>query len=158
MVNMRQSGIMATRQASTAALAEASLMTPPRHPSKVPQTPTGLRMGDESVVSALKNDDDTSVASTIVPAAVANQSGTAKKPARECDFDKNPTKLYLLIQDKKWDEAARRSSESPPEAYTWVSRRERDGKLRWRLLPLHAAIIFKAPERLVEALLCAYPP
>jgi len=109
-------------------------------------------------VSALKNDDDTSVASTIVPAAVANQSGTAKKPARECDFDKNPTKLYLLIQDKKWDEAARRSSESPPEAYTWVSRRERDGKLRWRLLPLHAAIIFKAPERLVEALLCAYPP
>lgn len=86
-----------------------------------------------------------------------DQASNGVKKTRECDFDTNPTKLYLLIQGKKWDEAAARSVAAPEESYTWVSRKERDGKLRWRLLPLHAAVIFRAPGKCIEALLSSYP-
>jgi hypothetical protein len=40
---------------------------------------------------------------------------------------------------------------------TWVVRKEESGQVRWRLLPLHAAIIFRAPFRIVDCLLSAYP-
>jgi Ankyrin repeats (many copies) len=76
---------------------------------------------------------------------------------RECDFDKDPSGLYLELQKKDWNAAIARASSAPVEAKTWVVRKEFDGKLRWRLLPLHAAIIFKAPEQVIEALLGAYP-
>ena len=76
---------------------------------------------------------------------------------RECDYDTNPTELYLAIQNKKWDEAVARCAKFPQEAATWVSRRERNNSLRWRLLPLHAAIVFRASTNVVEALLKAYP-
>ena len=76
---------------------------------------------------------------------------------RECDFDKDPSELYLQLQKKDWEGAIARSVTDPVEACTWVVRKEFDGKLRWRLLPLHAAIIFKAPEEVIEALLGAYP-
>ena len=75
----------------------------------------------------------------------------------ECDYDKNPTKIFLSLQKKEWDASIRRAEEDTVEARTWVSRREAQGNLRWRLLPLHAAIIFKAPENVVEALLAAFP-
>ena len=74
----------------------------------------------------------------------------------ECDFDTNPTRLYLCIQEKKWQAATDRAASDPKEAATWVSRKERNGKLRWRLLPLHAAIIFKAPVTTIQALIKAY--
>ena len=38
----------------------------------------------------------------------------------------------------------------------WVSRKESDRKLRWRILPLHAATIFRAPERTMGAMLFAF--
>lgn len=76
---------------------------------------------------------------------------------KECDFDKDPTQLYLLTQAKDWTLALARAQEAPHEARIWVTRKESNGKLRWRLLPLHAAIIFKAPESVVEAFLSAYP-
>jgi hypothetical protein len=75
----------------------------------------------------------------------------------ECDFDKNPSPLYLSIQNKKWEEAISRAESCPGECKTWTSRKEDDGKLRWRLLPLHAAVIFKAPEALIQTLLVLYP-
>jgi hypothetical protein len=75
----------------------------------------------------------------------------------ECDYDTNPTDTFLDLQRKEWASAAKRAVDSPVEARTWVSRKEKHGKLRWRLLPLHAAIIFKAPDNVVESLLAAYP-
>ncbi|KAG7366371.1 ankyrin repeat domain protein [Nitzschia inconspicua] len=75
----------------------------------------------------------------------------------ERDFDKNPTVLYALVQKKIWKEAVERAKTRPDEASIWVSRREKDGKLRWRLLPLHAAIVFKASEDVIESLLTAFP-
>ena len=83
-----------------------------------------------------------------------------KKPSEdtlECDFDTDPTMLYALIHKKEWQDATEHAKTMPEEAKYWVSRKEKDGTLRWRLLPLHAAIVFKAPEAVVESLIAAYP-
>lgn len=75
----------------------------------------------------------------------------------ERDFDKDPTVLFALLQKKEWKAAIERSHNHQEEAKVWVSRKEKDGRLRWRLLPIHAAIVFKAPEDVIETLLAAYP-
>lgn len=75
----------------------------------------------------------------------------------ERDFDKNPTVLFALLQKKEWEAAIQRANDNCEEADVWVSRKEKDGRLRWRLLPIHAAIVFKAPEDVIEALLRAFP-
>ncbi|KAL3925962.1 MAG: hypothetical protein SGILL_000063 [Bacillariaceae sp.] len=85
------------------------------------------------------------------------ESNDEEEEEEERDFDKNPTVLYALVQKKIWAEAMDRAKSNPEEASVWVSRREKDGKLRWRLLPLHAAIVFKASPDVIESLLTAYP-
>ena len=79
----------------------------------------------------------------------------------ECDYDINPTELYLAVQDGRWNDVMDRSKTHSHEASTWVYRQDDVGGkgamklLRWRLLPLHAAVIFRAPKEVVIALLVA---
>ena len=81
-----------------------------------------------------------------------------QNPEFERDFDEGPTELYTLIQMKIWDETIDRVKQFPKEARIWTYRREKtDLSLRWRLLPIHAAIVFQAPDAVIEALLSAYP-
>eukprot|EP00980_Cylindrotheca_fusiformis_P008615 scaffold1830_cov117-Cylindrotheca_fusiformis.AAC.14 len=77
----------------------------------------------------------------------------------ECDYDKNPTDLYSAIERKEWDHAISiiHSDEAEEQAATWVVRKELNGQLRWRLLPLHAAVMFRCPVKVVELLLADYP-
>jgi ankyrin repeat protein len=76
----------------------------------------------------------------------------------EADYDHGATALYRSIENKDWDAALQRLDMAPEEAKTWVSRREHDSdKTRWRLLPLHAVCIFRAPLALMEALIEIYP-
>ncbi|VEU33992.1 unnamed protein product [Pseudo-nitzschia multistriata] len=108
-------------------------------------------------------------------------SAAAATTVSECDYDTNPTVLYQAIEAKQWDYAislfANRNrggsgnggpgpqnnnhnhdDDAEEEASaTWVVRKECNGKLRWRLLPLHAAVIFGSPLALVELLLADYP-
>jgi len=74
----------------------------------------------------------------------------------ERDFDKNPTALYCSIQRKQWKETIECLKKNPKDAQTWISRKEDNGQLRWRILPIHAAMIFNAPVDVVEALLTVY--
>ena len=75
----------------------------------------------------------------------------------EADYDQGATALYRAIENKDWDAAMARLDTAPDEARTWVSRREPGtDKTRWRLLPLHAVCIFRAPLALIEALLEMY--
>lgn len=76
---------------------------------------------------------------------------------RECDYDDDPSPLYKAVEAKQWDRVIQLCEERPILASTWVLRKEHDGRLRWRLLPLHAAIIFGAPFSVVEALLSSFP-
>lgn len=76
----------------------------------------------------------------------------------EADYDTGATALYRHIENKNWDAALQRLEMAPEEAKTWVSRREHDSnQTRWRLLPLHAVCIFRAPLALMEALIETYP-
>jgi len=77
----------------------------------------------------------------------------------EVDYDVNPTELYKHIEKREWESALQRITETPIEVMSWVSRHEIENpsKLRWRLLPLHAACVFRAPVAVVESLLMAYP-
>ena len=88
--------------------------------------------------------------------AAYQQPASPRRTTFECDYDTNPTELYLAVQRKDWEAAVERAAIVSQEASTWVSRKEGDGKLRWRLLPLHAAIIFRAPDRAISALLNAF--
>ncbi|KAL7528708.1 hypothetical protein ACHAXR_002583, partial [Thalassiosira sp. AJA248-18] len=78
----------------------------------------------------------------------------------ETDYDLGPTQLYTFIENKHWESAIERSRTTPSEVQTWISRREPDdpNRIRWRLLPLHATCVFRAPLSLIEALITAYPP
>lgn len=88
--------------------------------------------------------------------ATPEEASEEEESTEEREFDKNPTVLYALVQKKLWKEAIARAKSNPKEARAFISRKEKDGSIRWRLLPLHAAIVFKAPESVIEALLTSY--
>jgi len=73
------------------------------------------------------------------------------------DYDTNPSALYKAMQVKNWKVVMDRIDEYPDEVSTWIRRKEKDGSTRWCLLPIHAALIFKAPVHVVARLLSIYP-
>lgn len=74
-----------------------------------------------------------------------------------CDYDRSVTQLYEMIESSQWKNACARCHTHPEEVYTWVVRSDANGNIRWKLLPLHAAVIFKAPLSLIEDLLRTHP-
>ena len=95
----------------------------------------------------------------VTPAQVEEMNPVSPSPRAplECDYDINPTHLYQNLQLRNWEKTIELCKTHENEARTWVLRKESNGKLRWRLLPLHAAVIFKAPDEVIKALLAAYP-
>lgn len=100
-----------------------------------------------------------SSATTAVSAApvVRSESMPLAVPQKtlECDYDVRPTPLYKAIQLRQWSKVRHllEDPDSAVQASIWVVRKEPNGQLRWRLLPLHAALIFQAPLEVIEALL-----
>lgn len=74
-----------------------------------------------------------------------------------CDYDSSVTQLYEMLESSDWEKSCRRCRTHPEEVHTWVSRRDTDGNVRWKLLPLHAAVIFQAPLSVIECLLHEHP-
>eukprot|EP00934_Nitzschia_sp_Nitz4_P003671 Nitzschia sp. Nitz4//scaffold10_size219509//93822//95162//NITZ4_001425-RA/size219509-processed-gene-0.74-mRNA-1//1//CDS//3329532911//3661//frame0 len=74
-----------------------------------------------------------------------------------CDYDQSVTTLYELLESSQWDKARLRCRTHPEEVQTWIVRRDAGGSVRWKLLPLHAAVIFQAPYAVIEAMLTEYP-
>jgi hypothetical protein len=104
---------------------------------------------DTKEVEMLLDDDAATQQSEMM-----NHVLSAVKLPNELDFDANPTELFLSLQRKDWESALVRSKNAPEEACIWISRKEDDGEsIRWRLLPIHAAIIFGAPAHVTEAVL-----
>ena len=100
----------------------------------------------------------------------------------EVDFDVNPTGVYVAVHTRQWELACERVKMYPSEAATWVVRycstaeegREDPGEIvldgsgspevptghraqRWRMLPLHASLLFNGPIQVVQALINANP-
>jgi len=74
-----------------------------------------------------------------------------------CDYDDNVTPLYEMLESSQWDKARLRCRTHPEEVQTWIVRRDASSKIRWKLLPLHAAVIFQAPSPVLECLIKEYP-
>jgi hypothetical protein len=74
-----------------------------------------------------------------------------------CDYDTSATVLYELLESSTWERARARCRSHPDEVRTWIVRKDKSLAVRWKLLPLHAAIIFQSPNFLVSALLEQYP-
>ena len=138
----------------------------PYREKKQMSTTSGFRHRDSLEVT--RTTSNTSVSSkSDSPTNSRISSATA---VNECDYDTNPTVLYQAIEAKQWDYAISlftnrgnnknnndEEEEEEEASATWVVRKEANGKLRWRLLPLHAAIIFGSPLKLIELLLTDYP-
>jgi ankyrin repeat protein/phage baseplate assembly protein W len=75
-----------------------------------------------------------------------------------CNYDTNVTTLYELLESSNWEKARSRCRTHPQEVRTWIVRRDViSQKVRWKLLPLHAAVIFQSPTFVVSALIDNYP-
>jgi hypothetical protein len=77
----------------------------------------------------------------------------------DCDYELNPTSLYQLIEEREWDDVRARADFFPEEAKRFIVRHESSTNhlIKWRLLPIHAAILLSAPASVIQALLEAYP-
>ena len=69
----------------------------------------------------------------------------------------DPTELYKLIESKNWDEVRLRIVEYPEESAIWITRVKKDGSLRWKMLPLHALLLLKAPTKIILETLKYFP-
>lgn len=77
-----------------------------------------------------------------------------------CIIGNNLTALifYKYIEKKDWNRAIDHCKANPAEAAITIYRKDASThKLRWRQLPLHAALIFKANESMISELIKAYP-
>lgn len=89
-----------------------------------------------------------------MPTPTKSSSGAS---VLEVDFEKNPTALYQFILKQEWDKVILRAKNFDEEARVFVYRCDDQGLLKWRLLPLHCALLHDSPSDVVEAILKAYP-
>ena len=80
----------------------------------------------------------------------------------EVEAEVNPTGLYRLMREKRWQYAIQRLEVVPIEARIWLVHRVKSDSghrmLAWRALPLHIACNSEAPDYdLVAALIKTYP-
>ena len=92
------------------------------------------------------------------------------------DYEENPTHLFMYLQQRAWGLAVTQLKKNPEEARVWNYRKVKsegvststelvvhDGsspdehKYRWKLLPLHAAIVLGAPTEIIQDIIRAYP-
>jgi hypothetical protein len=74
-----------------------------------------------------------------------------------CDYDQSITPLYEMLESSQWEQARTRCRTHPQEVHTWIVRRDANDNIRWKLLPLHAAVIFQSPMPVIEAMLAEHP-
>jgi hypothetical protein len=69
-----------------------------------------------------------------------------------------PTKLFASISKRNWPAVVKRcKGDYAKEARTWVVEKNRDGSVRWKLLPIHQACENKAPSEVIKALIAVHP-
>mmetsp|Transcript_5337 Transcript_5337/g.12121 ORF Transcript_5337/g.12121 Transcript_5337/m.12121 type:complete len:693 (-) Transcript_5337:204-2282(-) len=85
--------------------------------------------------------------------------------ACEVDYDKNATDLFQALEARQFDYVDQMFSQVnrqfTKECRTWVvargQKRKDSSQLRFRALPLHAALVFGAPDCITKKILNAYP-
>jgi hypothetical protein len=97
------------------------------------------------------------------PTSPSNDEKWFDLEAKECDYDKNPTDLFQALEARQFDYAyemyKHTNAQFTKDCKTWVIARgeKKTSPSRFRALPLHAAIVFGAPDELIKRVLRAYP-
>jgi hypothetical protein len=113
----------------------------------------GHDMGQEAVPGRMHSSDSTEERQAPSLASLASTAGGELV----CDYDLSVTQLYEMLESSQWDQARIRCRTHPEEVHTWIVRRDNTDNIRWKLLPLHAAVIFQAPLPVIEGMLKEYP-
>lgn len=159
-ISPTSSAAVATNPTPIAVVAEND-STPSAAVAESDPTP-GIDLEIKPTSSIVEEDHPTTSAvveeSNPAPSVVVETNSTESDDAPiEVDYE-NATELFSALRDRQWEQAARVVKENPTQAATWILRKETDGTtMRWRLLPLHCAIIYGAPQELIHMLLEAYP-
>lgn len=78
--------------------------------------------------------------------------------AKVVDHSKNPSLLYNLMQAKEWVGVMAAIEQDPELVFTWIRKTDNDtDTIKWCLLPIHAAVILKAPYTVISKLLSIHP-
>lgn len=77
----------------------------------------------------------------------------------EVDYQENPTELFQALEAKEWAYATTEVEGEPSQASIWVVRKsdEAPGEINWRMLAIHAVVVFHGPATLIESIINAYP-
>lgn len=77
---------------------------------------------------------------------------------RDVSYNDGATELYKHLENKRWREAAERCRTEPIETKIWVFRMDKTNKkMLWRMLPIHTAILYRAPVYVILELINANP-
>jgi len=128
-----------------------------------PRSPTGLSIGSSSMPASPIFSFKSPMAS--FPDVPTSPKGKEwfDPEATECDYDKNPTDLFQALEAREFDYAfemyEQTNEQFTKDCKTWVIAKgvQKGQQLRFRALPLHAAIVFDAPDELIIKILRAYP-
>ena len=69
----------------------------------------------------------------------------------------NGPNIFNPLKLKDWVQAIKHAKLCPSDTKTWIIRLDENGKLKWQLLPIHAAVIFNAPANVINCLLDVFP-
>jgi hypothetical protein len=87
----------------------------------------------------------------------ADYSIPADEPNEVITDASKPTRLFLFIEQRDWNEALVCLRKSPHQVTVWVRQQSSAKVTIWNMLPLHAAVAFGAPLRLIEKLVTVHP-
>ena len=76
----------------------------------------------------------------------------------DVDYNDGATELYNHIENHRWREVTERCRSEPIETKIWVFRMDKRGKkVLWKMLPIHTAILYRAPVYVILDLISANP-
>jgi hypothetical protein len=115
-----------------------------------------------AISSAVNNDDDDHVNTRSPPSSPRVDLQWGELEAFEVDYEVAPTDLFQAIEAKQYEYAELMYNEAnihfTKDCKTWVvTRGQKEDQLRFRALPLHAALVFGAPDDLVMKIYNSYP-
>jgi len=126
-----------------------------------------MKVEEKSIDSFIENKASKSkpmqqTSSSVSPSRVVSPSPKkgyeVSRHNMEVNYESNSTELYACIEKKNWGEVIKRCRDFPNEAAIVVYREDTNTKkIRWKHLPLHAALIFSAPAQVISSLIEANP-
>ena len=90
------------------------------------------------------------------PSTVSSKKET-EVGSHEVDYNKNPTLLFIHIEERAWSLALKLLESNSAESQIWVVKKAQNNSVIWRRLPIHQACICQPTAKIVLTLLQSFP-